>query len=91
MDFGTGFLRVFLNSPADETGEVRIAGLMSLIRGAIREGFHQARDFLEGITTLSEMINENIDRTFELTNQYLDDFHQVQLNLMQVSERGWAM
>ncbi len=86
VDFATGFLEAFLNSPTDETGEVRIAGFMSLIRGAIREGFHQARNFLEGITTLSETINENINRTFELANQYLDDFHQAQLNLMQASE-----
>ena len=62
---------------------------MSLIRGAIEEGFQKAREFLEGITKLSETIDQNISRTFELTNQYLDEFHRTQVDLIQnASERG---
>lgn len=82
-DFATGFFEAFRQNHADETDRGQVAGFMSLIRGAIEEGFQQARDFLEGITSLSETIDENINRTFELANRYLDDFHQAQLDLLQ--------
>jgi|SaaInl7_200m_RNA_FD_contig_31_201354_length_914_multi_15_in_0_out_0_2 hypothetical protein len=78
-DFSTGFLDSYISAHGNDPARVRISGFMSLIRGAIEEGFLQARDFMEGITKLSETIDRNIDKTFELTSQYLDEFHQVQI------------
>ena len=88
VDFAGGFLDRFVQNHALESGKSQIQGFMSLVRGAIVEGFQQARDFLEGITKLSETIDSNISKTFELTNQYLDDFHNTQLDLIQASGPG---
>ncbi len=78
-DFATGYLEAYSESRAAEPAEIRIEGFMSLIREAIKEGFSQAKDFLSGITKLSEALSENIDRTFALTTAYLDDFGSAQL------------
>lgn len=78
-DYSTGLLDSYTSAHGKDPARARISGFMSLIRGAIEEGFHRARDFMEGITKLSETIDKNIDKTFELTNQYLDEFHQVQI------------
>ena len=86
VDFSAGFLEAHQQNHADEADAVRVEGFMSLVRGAIKDGFQKARDFLEGITKLSEAVDQNIDRTFELTNQYLDDFHREQLDLIQRAE-----
>ena len=86
VDFSAGFLEAHRQNHADEADAVRVEGFMSLVRGAITDGFQKARDFLEGITKLSETVDRNIDRTFELTNQYLNDFHREQLDLIQRAE-----
>ena len=81
-EFAGGFLPAYEANRAPDPARIRIQGFMTLIRSAIQEGFHQARDFLEGVTKLSDTIDENISRTFELTGQYLDDFHQKQIDLI---------
>jgi len=80
------FLDAYQQNHAARPAASRIEGFMSLIRGAIEDGFQHARQFLEGIIKLSETIDANINRTFELANQYLDDFHQAQRNLIQSAE-----
>ena len=79
VEFATGFLEGYESGRDHSPARVRVSGFMTLIREAIQEGFHQARDFLEGITKLSETMDQNIDRTFELANQYLDEFHQTRI------------
>ena len=86
VDFSTGFLNAYRQNHADDAGEAQIEGFMSLTRGAIEDGFQKARDFLEGITKLSEAIRRNIDRTFELTEQYLSEFHREQIDLIRQAE-----
>ena len=78
-DFATGFLDAFRQNHIGEDNTVQVQGLMSLTRNAIQEGFQHAREFLEGITKLSDTIEKDIDQTIELTNQYLDEFEQTQL------------
>ncbi len=80
--FAGGFLPAYESSHAPESARARIQGFMTLIRGSIQDGFQQARDFLEGVTKLSDTIDENISRTFELTSQYLEAFHQNQIDLI---------
>ncbi len=82
VEFAAGFLDGFEAQHAGDTALARISGFMTLIRDAIREGFTDARDFLESITKLSDTINENIDLTFELTSSFLDEFHQAQLEAL---------
>ncbi len=78
VDFATGFLDSFRENHVGESSGVQIQGFMSLTRNAIVEGFQHARDFLKGITTLSDTIEQNIDQTFELTNKYLDELQLTQ-------------
>ena len=72
--FATGFHDTYTESRASEPAPVRLSGFMSLIRGAIEEGFAEARDFLSGIQKLSDTMRDTIGRTFELTQGYLSDF-----------------
>jgi hypothetical protein len=39
---------------------------MSLIRGAIKEGFSSARKIFSGITKLDEALRDTINKTYEL-------------------------
>jgi len=79
VDFATGFLDKYRKNHLGEDQSTQIQGFMSLTRTAIEEGFLQARDFLKGITKLSDAIEKDIDQTFELTNKYLDAFQNLQL------------
>lgn len=78
VDFAGRFLNAFRQNHGSDSNETQLNGFMSLTRNAIQEGFQHAKDFLNGITKLSDTIQENIDQTFQLTNQYLDEFHQAQ-------------
>ena len=69
VNYAAGFLEGFRQNYLGESGESQIRGFMTLIRGAISDGLQQARHFLDGITTLDESIQENIDRTYELTHR----------------------
>jgi hypothetical protein len=79
VDFTAGLLSSYRNNHASRAGDVQIRGFMSLTRAAIEEGFQSSRNFLEGIAGLSQTIDENINRTFELTQQHLDEFQNAQL------------
>ena len=86
--FATGFFEGFRQNHLGESGVTQIQGFMTLIRDAIRDGFQQARDFLEDITTLGESISENIDRIYELTQDHLDGFEKEQLSALEDNDTG---
>lgn len=88
VDFSAGFAAAYESAHPRDPARVRISGFMSLIRGAIRDGFQQARDFLEGVTRLSDTVERNIDRSFELTNEFLDAFHASQLERLDTAENA---
>ncbi|MCZ6634410.1 MAG: DUF5610 domain-containing protein [bacterium] len=85
VNFATGFLDAYRKNHAGEANVVQVKGFMSLTRMAIEEGFQSARDFLEGMTRLSETIDENINQTFALTQQFLKAFQQAELEKGQES------
>ena len=82
-DYSAGFLDRFAAGHGGMASEATIEGFMSLIRDAIEVGFRQARDVLAGVTKVSDTIDQNISRTLELTHQYLDEFHQTQVEQVQ--------
>ncbi|OGG48048.1 MAG: hypothetical protein A3F84_22490 [Candidatus Handelsmanbacteria bacterium RIFCSPLOWO2_12_FULL_64_10] len=88
VDFATGFLGVYAENHADQDGEGRLEGFMSLIRDAIDQGFSDARDILKGIADISGPISDAIDRTYELTQKGLDDFHKKQLDFITKKQGG---
>ena len=82
-DYSAGFLDRFAAGHGGMASEATIEGFMSLIRDAIEVGFRQARGVLAGVTKVSDTIDQNISRTLELTHQYLDEFHQTQVEQVQ--------
>ena len=82
-DYSAGFLDRFAAGRGGMASEATIEGFMSLIRDAIEVGFKQAREVLAGVTKVSGTIDQNISRTLELTHQYLNEFHQTQVEQIQ--------
>lgn len=91
VGFATGFLDAYNENHAADAPRARIQGFMSVIRQAITNGFQQARDFLSGIEKLSETVDENISKTFEITNALLDRFHETQLAGLETDDQAEAV
>jgi hypothetical protein len=88
VDFATSFFGAFQANHAEEGGEAQVSGFTDLIRDAVEEGFAQSRDILEGIGQISSGVSDDIDQTYDLVMQGIDDFAEGQrLSLAeQVSE-----
>jgi hypothetical protein len=52
----------------------RLDGFVSLIRGAVKEGFSGAQDVLSNLGPMSQEVQGGIDKTFELAMKGLDEF-----------------
>lgn len=78
VDFATSFFGSFQNNHADDDGTTQIDGYSQLIKDAVEEGFTQSRDLLEGIGKISGQVSDDINRTYELVMQGLDDFASTQ-------------
>ena len=78
VDFATSFYGSFQSNHADEDGNAQIDGYSQLIKDAVEEGFTQSRDLLEGIGKISGQVSDDINRTYELVMQGLDDFASTQ-------------
>lgn len=74
IDFATSFFGSFQNNHVDEDGNTQIDGFSQLIKDAVEEGFTQSRDLLEGIGEISGQVSDDINRTYTLVMQGLDDF-----------------
>ena len=86
VSFATGFFGAFVQNQGEVQGEdqdetARLEDFMSLIGGAIDEGFAEALDILKGIADISGRIQDNVDRTYELVQNGLEEFRQRQLEL----------
>ena len=86
VSFATGFFGAFVQNQGEVQGEdqaetARLEDFMSLIGGAIDEGFAEALDILKGIADISGKIQDNVDRTYELVQKGLEEFRQRQLDL----------
>lgn len=64
IDFATGFFGLAAQE-GQEDELARLENFTSLIRGAVQEGFGQARDFLSAFQP-SDEVTDAIDRTFEM-------------------------
>lgn len=54
--------------------EDQVNRFVEVISGGIEQGFNEARDILDGLSVLEGDIADNIDRTFELVQQGLQEF-----------------
>ena len=74
VDFATSFLGAFKGNHLEQEGNAQIDGFSQLIKDAVDEGSKQSRDLLEGIGRISSQVTEEVDRTYRLVMQGIDDF-----------------
>ncbi len=60
-------------NPDDSTGAA-LADFEQLVRGAIDEGFGEARSIMEGLDGLTEQIDDFIDQTYAILDRLLEEF-----------------
>lgn len=82
VDFATSFFSAFQINHAKEEGGAQIDGFSELIKNAVKEGFAQARDVLEGISRISTDLSDDIDKTFGLVMEGIDRFTEDQRGLL---------
>ncbi len=79
VDFATGFFSVYLQSHAEEETQDQVSPFTTLIGDAIKQGFDEAKEALGDLSGLDE-ISKNIDRTYGLVMEGLDQFRHEHFN-----------
>lgn len=74
VSLSTGLFELYQGSNPDKDFATALEDFTELIRGAIDQGFAEARKILDGLGVLQGDIAGNIDRTYELVQQGLQDF-----------------
>lgn len=76
----TKYFEAFLEVNTDLQGEEAVNEYMSIISGAVDKGFEEARDILDSLAVLEGDIANNIDATYTLVQEGLQQFMQTQLD-----------
>lgn len=84
LSFATGFFGMYAERHADAGSNEQLDGYMDLIRGAIEQGFNEARDILDGLGVFSGDVKANANHTYDLIKQGLDAFERT-------TREGFAM
>jgi Domain of unknown function (DUF5610) len=74
LAFSTAFLGAYKNQNPGMEDSAAMEKFMDTIKGGIEKGFKEARDILKGLSVLGGDIAGNIDKTYQLVMQGLDDF-----------------
>ena len=82
VGFATGFFSNYLENHPDEESSEQLSGFLNLVRGAIDQGFEEARNILGGLDVLSGEIAASVDKTYDLIQQKLDSFEKSTLELL---------
>ncbi len=86
VDFATGFFGQFQTNNSEGGQTPQLQGFATMIKGAIEEGFASAQDLLKGLGEISSGIQQDIDKTFELTIRGINDFVAKQSQQMEKGE-----
>ncbi|MBF0588689.1 MAG: DUF5610 domain-containing protein [Magnetococcales bacterium] len=78
----TAFYGMYAEAHSDDEDMETLDGFMALIRGAIDEGFGEARDMLDALSVLNGDVEKGVDRTYDLVQQGLDDFYAQQMAML---------
>lgn len=70
----TGLFSAFQNANPDLQGSELVDHFTDVIGGGILQGFNEAREILDGMGVLTEEIAGNIDQTFDLVTEKLEQF-----------------
>ncbi len=86
VDLSTGFFEAYKAQHPGEDEAVLLERFMEIIGGGIDKGFEEARDILDGLQVLEGDIAANIDKTYELVQQGLQEFFDRMLETIQGTE-----
>ncbi len=78
VSFAVGFFGSFQANHQEDGPADQIDGFTEMIKGAVEQGFAEARDILEGIGDISPETASNIDATFNLVMSGIDEFAEEQ-------------
>ena len=70
----TGLFSAFQNANPDLQGSELVDHFTDVIGGGILQGFNEAREILDGMGVLTEEIAGNIDQTYDLVTEKLEQF-----------------
>jgi len=74
VDLSTGFFEAFKEQHPGEDEAVLLERFVEIIGGGIDQGFKEAREILDGLQVLEGDIATNIDKTYDLVQQGLQEF-----------------
>lgn len=75
VDFATQFFGVYQSQNQSQSFDEQLDGFMSVIGGAIDQGFKEARDILSGLKVLEGDIAAGVDKTYSLVQDGLKAFY----------------
>jgi hypothetical protein len=80
VSLSTAFFGAYQEANPELNQEDALNQFVDVIRGGIDQGFAEAREILEGLNVLEGDIATNIDLTYDLVQQGLDNFLAQYLN-----------
>lgn len=80
--FATRFFEHYQKNHPELEGEEALDGFLTLMGGAIDKGFADARNMLDGMQQLQGKVATDIDDTYSLIQQGLQDYRKRQLEAM---------
>lgn len=88
VDFATGFLDAYKMQHSEMSDEEATKNFMELIRGAIDEGFAQAKDIITSLNAMSPELDNTITETYDLVQQGLDNFFNLMMEQIQEGQES---
>jgi len=76
VSLSTGFFEAFKAQHPNEDEAVVLERFMETIGGGIEQGFKEAREILGGLQILEGDIATNVDKTYDLVQQGLNEFFE---------------
>ena len=74
LSFATGYFDQFKENHKDLEDDAARSQFVDLIKGGIEQGFTEARDILDGLKVLEGDVADNVDKTYQLIMNGLDQF-----------------
>lgn len=74
LSFSTQFLGAYQRQNPEMDEQEAIRSFVDVIEGGIKQGFAEAREVLDGLNVLEGDIADNIDKTYQIIEQGLQDF-----------------
>lgn len=90
VDFATAFLGVYQEQHPELSDLEALESFMELIRGAIDEGFAQAKDIINSVNAMSPELQSTIEQTYDLVQEKLTAFYESIFEQLQAQQETQA-